>query len=246
MRLTRPVWMRKMIVMGFWLLLWHFASVYTNNSILMVGPLDTWEALINQANTARFWITIIHSFCKIFSGFLAAFLMGISLGSVSFCFPPLRELLEPVLLLMKSIPVASFVILALIWIGSKNLSVFISFTVVFPVIYINTLSGLLSTDKKLLEMAQVFRITAWKKIRYIFIPALLPYLISGCKTALSMGWKSGIAAEVIGVPDRSIGEQLYMAKIYLSTADLFAWTFVIIIISAVMERLFLALLNKIS
>ena len=59
-----------------------------------------------------------------------------------------------------------------------------------------------------------------------------------------MGFKSGIAAEVIGVPDGSIGEGLYLAKIYLSTAELFAWTFMIIVVSTLFEKLFLWILKK--
>lgn len=131
-------------------------------------------------------------------------------------------------------------------VGSENLSVFIAFLVVFPIIYINTIAGFMSTDPKLLEMAWVFRMQGKKKLLYIYRPALLPYLISGCRVALGMGWKSGVAAEVIGVPSNSIGEKLYMAKIYLSTADLFAWTLVIIVISALFEKFFLWLLSLAS
>ncbi len=238
------VFIRKAAVILFWLILWQAGSILIDNSIIFVGPLDMARALIAQVPSLGFWKTIAYSFGKISLGFLSAFFLGILLGSGGYRIPLLRELLEPVILLMKSIPVASFVILALIWIGSRQLSVFISFLVVFPIIYVNTIAGLESTDKKLLEMAAVFRVSTWRRIRFIYLPALLPYLISGCKVALGMSWKSGIAAEVIGVPASSIGEKLYMAKIYLSTADLFAWTFVIIIISAVFEHVFLFLLRK--
>ena len=146
-------------------------------------------------------------------GFVTAFLSGILAGSLAFRFRFLDELLAPVISLVKSIPVASFVILALIWIGSKNLSVFISFLVVFPMIYVSTISGLQSTDQKLLEMADIFSVGLPQRIRFIYLPALMPYLTSSCRVALGMSWKSGIAAEVIGVPSHTIGENLYMAKI---------------------------------
>ena len=120
------------------------------------------------------------------------------------------------------------------------------FLVVVPMVYVSTLSGLEHTDKKLLEMARVFSIPMWKRIHYIYVPALLPYLVNGCRTALGMSWKSGVAAEVIGIPEGSIGEQLYYSKLYLDTAGLFAWTFVIIVISALFERFFLYLLKKIK
>ena len=148
------------------------------------------------------------------------------------------------MLFFKSVPVASFVILALIWAGSRNLSIFIAFIVVLPVIYVNTISGLESTDQKLLEMAAIFRLPLWKRVRFIYLPALVPYLLSACRTALGMSWKSGVAAEVIGLPDHSIGERLYLSKIYLETADLFAWTLVIITISALFEHIVLYLISR--
>ena len=101
---------------------------------------------------------------------------------------------------------------------------FISFLVVFPILYVNTIAGLESTDLRLKEMALVFHVSLPRRIRFIYLPALMPYLISSCKIALGMSWKSGIAAEVIGVPSHTIGENLYMAKIYLATPDVFAWT----------------------
>lgn len=237
---------RKAFIILFWLVAWQSASMLIQNTIIFVGPVDMFFSLITQVPSLDFWKTIAYSFGKISLGFSSAFLLGILTGSMGYRFPLLQELLEPVMLLLKSVPVASFVILALVWIGSKQLSVFISFLVVLPIIYINTIAGLQSTDKQLLEMAQVFRISPWNKILYIYLPALMPYLISSCKAALGMSWKSGIAAEVIGVPSNSIGEKLYMSKIYLMTSDLFAWTFVIIIISALFEYVFLLLLKKLA
>lgn len=237
---------RKYVIWLFWLGVWQAANMFIHNSIIFVGPFDMVSALIGLVRDSSFWGTILNSFSRISIGFLGAFVLSILLGSLAYVFPLVKELLEPVMLLIRSVPVASFIILALIWIGSGNLSVFTAFLVVVPMVYVSTLSGLEHTDKKLLEMARVFRMPLWKQIHYIYVPALMPYLISGCKTALGMSWKSGVAAEVIGIPDGSIGEQLYYSKLYLDTEGLFAWTFVIIIVSALFERLFLYLLQRIK
>ncbi len=231
-------------ILLFWLAVWQIISQFIGNDILFVGPLDVIRSFSVLIRTTDFWRAIGYSFGRILLGFCIAFISGILLGSMAYRFPLLKEFLSPLVLTIKSIPVASFVILALIWIGSQNLSVLISFLVVFPILYINTIAGLESTDPKLLEMAQVFSVRSVSRVRFIYLPALLPYLVSGCEVALGMSWKSGIAAEVIGVPSHSIGENLYLSKIYLGTADLFAWTIVIIAISAVFEKLFLKLLKK--
>ncbi len=238
-----PRFLRRTVVILFWLAVWQAAAWIIHNNIVLVGPAESLAALFRLLPTGEFWLRVAHSFGKLSLGFLLAFFLGILLGSAAYRFFFIRELLEPVMTLAKSIPVASFVILALIWAGSAQLSVVIAFLVVLPMIYVNTLSGLESTDPKLLEMAAVFEIPAWKKIRFIYLPALLPYLRNGCRISLGMSWKSGVAAEVIGIPSHSIGEHLYMSKIYLDTANLFAWTFVIIAVSALFEKLFLSLLD---
>lgn len=245
MKRYETIWRRPLIIL-FWIFIWQMAAWLIHNNIILVGPADAGLALLRLIPSGDFWLSIGHSFVKISLGFLLAFACGLALGGAACRFPLLREFLAPILSLLKSIPVASFVILALIWVGSRNLAVFIAFLVVFPMIYVNTIAGLESTDPKLLEMARIFRVPPLKQLRYIYLPALLPYLLSGCKVALGMSWKSGVAAEVIGIPDASIGEQLYMSKIYLDTANLFAWTFVIIVISALFERVFLALLGSLQ
>lgn len=236
---------RRILIILFWIAVWHSASLVIQNDILFVGPADVVRSFFVLLPTLDFWQAVGGSFGRIMLGFIAAFLAGVLTGSLSFRFGFLKELLAPVISLVMSIPVASFVILALIWVGSGNLSVFISFLVVFPIIYINTISGLQNTEKNLLEMADVFSVGWARRIRYIYLPALMPYLVNGCQVALGMSWKSGIAAEVIGVPAHTIGENLYMSKIYLATSDLFAWTIVIILVSALFEKLFMKLLTSV-
>lgn len=236
---------QKFLILLFWTALWQAASTAVGNSILLTGPADVLKTLVSLAVTADFWKTIACSSGKIMLGFFLAFLAGLLLGTAAFRFSVLEDLLAPVISLMKSIPVASFVILALIWIGSDNLCIFISFLVVLPMIYVNTLAGLRSTNPRLLEMADVFQVPFFRRIRFLYLPALLPYLVSGCRVALGMSIKSGVAAEVIGTPAWSIGKQLYLSKTWLDTSSLFAWTLVIIAVSALFERAVLFLLDRI-
>lgn len=241
-----PDWFKKTIIFLFWIALWQFLSLLIPNRILLVGPIETMKAFFMLAFTRSFWKAVCFSFFRISLGFFLAFFMGLFTGALCHAWPLLGKFLSPPIQLVKSVPVASFVILALIWTGSENLSVFISFLVVYPAIHINTCTGLAQTDTALLEMAEVFRVPLRRKILYIYRRALCPYLVSACKTALGMAFKSGIAAEVIGVPSGSIGEGLYQAKIYLSTAELFAWTFTIILLSAAFEKIFLAALARLG
>ena len=140
--------------------------------------------------------------------------------------------------------VASFVVICLIWLSARNLSVFISFLIVIPIIYQNVLEGLRAENREMQEVATVFQLPWRKRFRYIELPKLRPFLLSACRVTTGMAWKAGIAAEIIGVPNGSIGKMLYTAKIYLDTDDLLAWTVIIVVISVVAEKVFLAGLSR--
>lgn len=221
----------------FWLIVWQIISMKIETKILFASPVSVIQALGRLCVTAEFWKAAASSCLRIAAGFLLSFVAGIGLAVLSTAFVPIRELISPVMKLIKAVPVASFVILALLWISSANLSVLISFLMVIPVIYFNVLQGIQNTEKELLEMAEVFRMKKIRRLRYIYLPSVLPYLVSACSVGLGFCWKSGIAAEVIGIPANSIGRKLYEAKLYLMTEDLFAWTFVIVGISILLEKL---------
>lgn len=223
----------------FWLIIWEGASLLINEELFLPSPVRVAVRLFQLLPEASFWSAVFFTLFRILLGFLLSVLTASILASLSYRFPLVSILSSPLVKTVRATPVASIVILVLVWVHSRNLSVVISFLMVFPVVYTNILEGLVSTDKNLIEAAGVYRITRLKRIRYIYLPSLSPYIQSAISTSLGLAWKSGIAAEVIGLPDGSIGERVYEAKIYLSTPDLFAWTVVIIILAFLFERFFL-------
>lgn len=226
-----------------WLLVWQLGAMAIDQKIILVSPFDVLVRLAELLPTLDFWQTIGYSLLRITLGFLFGVTAGTVFAALSARFRRIEELLAPALLAIRSIPVASFIILALILFSSRNLAVLISFLIVLPIVYSNILSGIRAADRELLEMAQVFRIPAARRLRYVYLPQVMPYFQSACGSALGLSWKSGIAAEVIGMPDGSIGEQLQQAKLYLDTPDLFCWTLVIVLVSLAFEKIFLALLG---
>lgn len=233
----------KFLVLLFWLLLWEFIYRFIDNEVFLTSPRTVLQTLGELLMEKNFWQTIGFSFTRIVIGFIFAILLGTILGILAYNFWIIKELISPVFTVMKAVPVASFVILSLLWINTKNLSILISFLMVLPIIYTNLLQGLKNADKKLLEMAKVFRITNMRKIKAIYIPSVLPYFMSAIKVGLGFCWKAGIAAEVIGIPNGSIGERLYEAKLYLMTDELLAWTVVIVIISMIFEKIVIFIID---
>lgn len=215
-----------------------------DQQILLVSPIQVLARLGELALQAEFWKAVGFSMLRITGGFLFGAAVGTVLAAFSARLRLVEELLAPLLLAIKSIPVASFIILSLILFSSRNLSILISFLMVLPVLYSGVLGGIRAMDRQMLEMAQLFRIPTLRRIRYVYLPQVLPYFQAACASALGLCWKSGIAAEVIGMPTGSIGERLQQAKVYLDTLDLFAWTLVIVLVSLLFERFFLVVLKQ--
>lgn len=228
-----------------WLGIWQLVAITLGEDILLVSPIAVLIRLFLLAQTSSFWFSIGYSFSRIAIGFFLATLLGVLFSVFSYRYRLVEELLAPLIQTIKATPVASFVILTLVWIAPSNLSIFISFLMVLPIMYTNVLMGIRSTDKKLLEMARVFRVPSYRRVRYIYLSQVLPFFRSACSVALGLGWKAGIAAEVIGLPQGSIGEMLYQAKLYLDTPDMFAWTLIIIVISVLFEKIFLLGLDSV-
>ena len=229
----------RVLAVAFWIAVWQGVSLAVGSEILVASPARTFGALLSLLREGAFYRAVLGSLMRICAGFALALALGIALGALSFAVGWVRALLHPVVSVVKATPGASFVILALIWISSKNLSIFISFLMVFPIMYENMLAGLESADPKLLEMGRVFQLSRLSRIRAIYLPAAYPFLLSAARLSLGMCWKSGIAAEVIGQPRQSIGAELNQAKLFFNTPDLFAWTVTIIVVSVVFERLVL-------
>lgn len=226
-----------------WVICWQLLAMAVGNGILLAGPLETAQRLLSLLGEGSFFLTVGKSFLRIALGFTAGFLAASLLAAGSRRFPLLEEILAPVMSLLKAVPVASFVVLLLVWWGSSVLAVAVGILVVLPNLYVNTLEGLKSTDARMLEMAKVFRLPLWNRFFYIYRPTLRPFLYSGMKISLGMCWKSGVAAEVIGMPDFSIGGSIYLSKVYLDTAGVLAWTAVVILLSVLFEKLVLWLLG---
>lgn len=222
----------------FWLAVWQLAALAVNQKILLVSPVSVIARLCELVTEAGFLKSIGFSAARILGGFFMGLFAGGVLALLAGRFTPVRLLFAPLVSVVKSIPVASFTILALMCVSSRQLSLLVTFLIAVPIVYSNMLEGIQALDPKLGEMAEVFGIPHRRRFAGIYLSQLLPYFRSASRLAIGLCWKSGIAAEVIGIPDGSIGEMLYMSKIYLETEDLFAWTLVIILLSWLCERIF--------
>ncbi len=230
-------------IISFWLALWTIAALAVDKELLLPSPLSVAKQLVNLCIAPYFWKAVGLTLFRISFGTLTALLVGTVLAIVTTRHHFLHRLLYPFITIIRSTPVASFIILAILWLGANVLPSFICFLMVLPIVWAAVGDGLRAIDPKLLEVCQCYRFSLAKKLRVLYIPSILPFFLSACKTSIGMAWKAGVAAEVLAVTRDSIGKQLYSTKLYLETPQLFAWTTVVILLSLVIEKITALLLG---
>lgn len=221
----------------FWLLLWQLAARLVGHEFLLASPLAVLKSLVDLVRLPGTWLAILRSLSRILLGFVLGALLGAVLASLCSRSQFLKELFAPLIAAARAAPVASFTILAIILVSTTWLSTLIALVIGFPVVYAQVTEGIARLDTELNEMADVFGAQPFKRFFYLRLPQMLPFLRAGLVTAAGLCWKSGVAAEVIGIPKGTIGEKLYSVKVNYYTADLFAWTILIILMSLLTVRL---------
>jgi NitT/TauT family transport system permease protein len=212
-----------------------------NEVILLPSPLLVVKTLFSLASKPSFWQATGVSILRVVAGFAAAAAVGTIWAVLGFVSPLFNRLFSPLLKTIRAVPVASFIILALVAIRTDLVPVFTAFLMVVPIFAENVGQGLADGDRSLLEMARVFKMPKHKVLFKIRIPAIVPYFLAAIVNGLGFAWKSAVAAEVICRPVMSIGRGLSDAKTYLETPEVFAWTVTVVILSIGLEKIALKL-----
>lgn len=229
-----------------WITVWGVAANAIDKELLLPSPSSVVKRLFELAQEKEFYISALFSLVRVLSGIVFSTVTALIIAYLTSKIKLLHDLLSPILTVIKATPVASFILLAFLWIDKEILPAFISFLIIFPIIWSNTEMGILNINKQHIELAEVFALKPLIRLRRIFIPSVMPYFISAMRTSIGLAFKAAIAAEVIFPSVRSIGKELNNAKMYLEITDLFAWTAVVIILSFIMEYLFGFMLKKLG
>ncbi len=241
-----PRAVRVLLVVLFWIGVWAFAAWRVGLTLLLPSPWVVFQTLWGMLGTAVFYQTVGVSLLHVVTGILIAVASGVLLAFVCHKVRFLRELLLPLMTVIKATPVASFIVLALIWVGSVRVPTLITVLIVLPVVWTNMDEGLSKMDPGLLELSKVYQMPFGKRLKLLVLPSVRPYFAAACRTSLGLAWKAGIAAEIIARPRNSIGTAINDARQYLLTEEMFAWTFVVILLSLVIEFGFSALFRRLG
>ena len=228
--------LRKVFPLLFWLLVWAVCARAVGKELLLAPP----SAVLRRftfLGEASFWHTVGLSLWRTALAYGIGVVLACALAALCSLWWWLDDLVRPALAVIRATPVASFIILALVWLSAANVPVLAGVMMVLPVVYASAREGIASTDRSLLEMAQMFGWSRGKTWLRVIVPSALPAVLASCEACVGLCFKAAIAAEVIGTPKNAIGTRLYSAKIYLETDSLMAWTLVVILLSILIEKL---------
>ena len=228
---------RAVLAAVFWIAVWQTVYLIVGKDVLVASPAAVIQKIFLLAQTGEFWLSAAFSVLRIIIGWTAGVAVGSVMAVITKKFSLLDAIFSPVIGVVRATPVASFIILALVWLQRQTIPSFISFLMVLPIVWGNVSEGIDNIPKGYLELAKVYRFSFVKRLKKIEFMSVKPYFEAACRTSLGLAWKAGIAAEVLCRPESSIGSSLWASKIYLETTDLFAWTAVVIILSFVLEKL---------
>lgn len=234
----------------FWLLVWQTAAMLVDanaamgGELLLPSPLRVLTVLAELAGKGAFWRAAFLSLGRMLAGILAGALVGVALAALTAGIRWCDLLLSPAVRVVRAVPVASFILLVLLWVRRDWVPVVISALMVVPVVWGAVRQGIAAADRQLLELCRCYRFDRTKTLRLFWLPSVAPAFASGLATAMGLAWKAGVAAEVLCQPRSAIGTQIYRTKLELATPELFAWTLMVILLSLAMEGLMKCLLRK--
>ncbi len=222
----------------FWIAVWCAVSYRTGSELLFPSPASVTKALFELAVTTDFWKTAAYSLLRVALGIIISLFIGSLLALLTEKIKTADTLLSPMLGVIKATPVASFIILALLWLDRNTLPLFITALIVIPIVWSNVSAGIRSVDNELIEVTRIYGFSPLKRLKRLYLPSITPYFLAACRSSLGLAWKAGISAEVLSTPKYAIGTELYFSKTYFETPSLFAWTLVVILMSIIIEKLF--------
>ena len=218
------------------LLLWELASIRIGSQQIMPGPLETLRAAAGLLVEPGFLIIVGSTLLRGIAGFVIASALGIVLGVLGGINKGFEAFMTPWVVVMRSTPVVAFVLLALIWF-SQSTAVFIGIITMFPMVFTNIVEGMRNVDGDFVEMARFYKVRRSDIIMKVYLPSILPYMISGLSSASGIGWRAIIIGEVLSQPRYGIGGSMQLAQMQMNVDVLIAWTFIAVIIGFAFEKI---------
>lgn len=220
----------------FMLAVWKILAMHFDSDYVLPSPEKTLVTTLDLFADTGFLATVGTTILRGLAGFVLSGILGLGLGIMAGINPHFSNFLRPILVTIRSTPIIALILLALIWLSPGLVPVFIAMLTMFPFICTNVTDGIKNVDPDLVEMAEFYRIGKPRIIRELYIPAIMPFIISGASSGMGIGWRAIITGEVLSQPKYGIGTLMQAAQTFLNVDAVIAWTIVAVLVSYVFEK----------
>jgi len=214
---------------------WKMISLWAGSEQLIPSPEKTFLAVLDVVSRKSFWPSLLTTIGRGLLGFIISLILALLVGIPAGMNSAVFLFINPLLVTIRSTPVISLILLAIIWLGNELVPVFIAVLTMFPIICTNIIEGIRNVDKDLIEMGKTYQVNKRRIISEIYLPSISPFLTSGISNALGFGWRAIIIGEVLAQPGFGVGTQMQNAQIFLQVSELIAWTLIAILVSSLCE-----------
>ena len=232
------VWGRRVLVAALWIAIWEGMYLLIGSDVYFPSPLAVIKMLIALLIEKTTWLVIGYSVYRTLLALIISAVLGIVFGITCGLNRTMFDIINPLIVILKSTPVVSVIIIAIIWFRSTDVPIFAGVLMCLPIVFTGAVAGIRNTDSKLIEMCKFYKVGRFDMLRALYFRSSVPYINASVVSAVGICWKAVAAAEVLSIPRYSIGTNLYFAKTALDPASLFAWTLIIILLSYIFEALY--------
>lgn len=222
---------------GILLALWETAARALGREIIIPSLFSVGRELLVILGDPGSWKVILATLGRIALTLAVDLTLALTLGIPAGLHPALESALRPMESAVRSVPTMGIILLALIWLRSGTVPIFVTSLVLFPILYRSTLEGIRNIDPLLAEFHRVHRVPFKKRLIHFYIPSLSPFIRGGARSALGLGFKVMITAEVLAQPEHAVGTVFQIERSRFNTAGVAAWCVFVIGISSLFDLL---------
>lgn len=227
---------RKILIWSLYFALWQGIAMVVNQAVILPSFTDVFVRLIQHLSQSTLYINLFYTLFRVIIGTVIAFVLSLSFALLSYDFKWIKQALNPLILISKTIPNITYILLVLIWFSRELSVLFVTILILFPVLYNQISISLMEINPELLELLKLYPETYYYRLIKVILPLIKISLFEGIKGALSLGFKVGVMAEILGQVQPGLGYLMHIARMNFETVDLFAYTAIMIIVVILIEK----------
>ncbi len=214
---------------------WLVACYVEGNENIIPSFSSSIESLWQLLQTAFFWRSFGSTLFRSVVAFVASFALAAlctALGALSDAF---SAILKPFITVLRTVPTMAIILIILLWSTPRTAPVIVGGLVTFPMLYAQMSAAFSQTHRELGDVIKVYNIKPVDRIFKIYLPGMLPEVLSQSGAGFSLTLKVIVSAEVMASTYVSLGGMMQLSKSYLEIPELFALTIVTVLAGALFE-----------